>query len=114
MFIKGKDNDEERRVNQPMNQSTNQSTQRQAISANPSFSTSFQQIQSFQQALRNLSNFNTLFLGFSKVSDKFLTVLFHSFVVKSKIFSSNSSVLVSSSIQVFINFLAQYCFHSEI
>ena len=38
-------------------------------------------------------------------------MLFHSFIVKSNIFSRNSSILAASSIQVF---LTQYCFHSEI
>ena len=34
--------------------------------------------------------------------------------MKSNIFSRNSNILVASSIQVFINFSAHYCFHSEI
>ena len=72
-------------INQSINQQLNQSTQCQY--ANPSFSTSFQS-------------------NFSQVSGKFLVVLFHSFVVKSNIFSSNSNILVVSSIQFFINFLA--------
>ena len=42
-----------------------------------------------------------LYLGFSQVSGKFPTMLFHSFIVKYIIFSSNFSILVASSIQVY-------------
>ena len=95
--IKGAENDEERTTNQSTNQQINQSitqsTQCQAIS------TSFQQIQAFQQAFSNLSNFSTIFAGFSQVFGKSPTVLFHSLVVKSNILSSNSSIMVTSFIQ---------------
>ena len=75
------------------------------------------QILTFQQAfskLNNLSNLSTIFPSYSQVSGKFPTLLFHSFVVKSNIFSCNSCIMVASSTQVLINFPAQYCFHSEI
>ena len=85
-------------INQQINKSTTQLTQCQAISTNPSFSTRFQHIQAFQQAFSNLS---TLFPGFSHVFGKFLTVLFHSLVGKSNIFSINFSILIASFIQVY-------------
>ena len=71
----------------------------------------FQQTLAFQQAF---SNFSILFPSCKQVFGKFPIVLFHSFVVKSNIVFSNSSILVASSIQVFINFLPRYCFHSKI
>ena len=94
----------EGKPNKQNNQQSNQSTTQNECqsSTNPSFSTRFQQIQAFQQAFNNLSNFSTLFPGFSQVSKKFPAVLFHLFIAKSNIFSSNSSILVASSIQVFI------------
>ena len=104
----------QRTTNQPIEKSTNQLTQCQAISVNPRFSTSFQQIQAFQQAFSNLDNFSTLFPCSSQVFGKFSTMLFHSFIVKSNIFSNNSSILIASYIQVFISFQAQLCFHNQI
>ena len=100
--IKGaeKDDTSNQPINQQIDKSTTQSTQCQGISTNPSFSTSFQQIQAFQQAFSNLSNFSTIFPGFSQVSGKFPTVLFHSLVVKFSIFSDNFSILITNFIQV--------------
>ena len=47
------------------------------------------------------NNFNALFPCFSQVYDKFIVVLFHSFVVKSNIFFNNYNIMVASSYQVF-------------
>ena len=65
-----------------------------------------QKILAFQEAF---SNFSILIPSVIQVFGKFSIVLFHSFVVKSNIFSSNFSIMVASSIQVYIKFPAQYC-----
>ena len=75
-------------------QSINQSTIQQINRLNVN-----QQILAFQQAF---NNFSILIPSVSQVSDKFSAVLFHSFVVKSNIFSSNSSILL----QVLFKFLS--------
>ena len=100
--------EEKSKDNQSTKQQINQSTTQQINRFNVNL---LQQSLDFQQAF---NNFGILIPSVSQVSRKFPAVLFHSFVVKSNIFSSNSNILVTSSIQVFIKFPKQYCFHSEI
>ena len=78
-------------------QSINQSTIQQINRLNVNQHNVNQQILAF-------NNFSILIPSVSQVSDKFSAVLFYSFVVKSKIFSSNSSILL----QVLFKFLSNF------
>ena len=86
-----------------------QGTTNQTINQQLELNVNIKQIIVFQQAF---NNYNTLFYGFSQVSGKFPIMLFYSLLVKSNIFSSNYTILVTYSIQAFIKFSNIVLFHS--